>query len=202
LAITVAAAIAWAHLDPGPSSPRPTIDTRGIASEDALSVTTPTGSTEPATPPIAGAIEADAGRSKHPSAGTYVFAGTTAFVIASGALLVGQTRHHPRRPGHSSESSRRARRDNTTWPNTANPHLFINRRTAPRLVPVSRSFAWDQTGISPQALRKDRIIDEVNATGGDVKRICERFGIGVEAALRYTRTLDTDQPDVEPPTAP
>ncbi len=91
---------------------------------------------------------------------------------------------------------------NLTWPNTANPHMFINRRTAPRLIPVSRSFAWDQTGISPQALREDRIIDEVNATDGDVKHLCELFGISVDTALRYTRTLDSDHPDVEPPEPP
>ncbi len=83
---------------------------------------------------------------------------------------------------------------NQTWPNTVNPNLFINRRTAPRLIPVSRSFAWDQIGIPAQALREDRIIDEVQATGGDIKRLCELFGIGVEAALRYTRILDRADP--------
>jgi len=84
---------------------------------------------------------------------------------------------------------------NHTWPNTANPHLFINRRTAPRLIPVSRSFAWNQTGLTAQALREDRILDEVHATNGDIPRICELFGITVDTALRYTRTL-------EPPTPP
>lgn len=79
---------------------------------------------------------------------------------------------------------------NTTWPNTVNPHLFINRRTAPRLIPVSRSFAWNQNGITSQTLREDRIIDEVLATGGDIRRLCELFDIGVEAAMRYTRILD------------
>jgi hypothetical protein len=79
---------------------------------------------------------------------------------------------------------------NSTWPNTANPHLFINRRTAPRLIPVSRSFAWDQIGLAAQHLREDRILHEVLATGGDIRLICELFGIGVEAATRYTRVLD------------
>lgn len=87
---------------------------------------------------------------------------------------------------------------NTIWPNTANPHLFINRRTAPRLITVSRSFAWNQTGIAAQALREDRILDEVQATGGDIRRICELFGIGVEA-VRYTRILDhTDNTPLDP----
>ena len=77
-----------------------------------------------------------------------------------------------------------------TWPNTINPHLFINRRTAPRLTPVSRPFPWREVGFRPQTLREDRILDEVRATGGDVRRICELFDLSVEGALRYTSTLD------------
>ena len=77
-----------------------------------------------------------------------------------------------------------------TWPNTINPHLFVNRRTAPRLTPVSRAFPWRDVKLRPQTLREDRILDEVRATGGDVRRICELFGLSVEGALRYTSTLD------------
>ena len=44
--------------------------------------------------------------------------------------------------------------------------------------------------LRPQTLREDRILDEVRATGGDVRRICELFGLSVEGALRYTSTLD------------
>ena len=79
---------------------------------------------------------------------------------------------------------------NTTWPNTTNPYLFINRRTAPRRTPVSRGFAWDQIDFAAQTLREDRILDEVKATGGDLRRICELFGLGVDAAMRYTNTVD------------
>jgi hypothetical protein len=35
-------------------------------------------------------------------------------------------------------------------------------------------------------LRADRIVDEVQ-TAGDTRMICELFGIGVQAASRYTR---------------
>jgi hypothetical protein len=76
------------------------------------------------------------------------------------------------------------------WPSTINPHLFINRRTGPRLTPVSRPFPWREVSFRPQTLREDRILDEVRATGGDVRRICELFDLSVEAALRYTSTLD------------
>jgi hypothetical protein len=86
----------------------------------------------------------------------------------------------------------------TTWPGSINPHLFINRRSAPRLTPSGRQFPWRNTTIKPQALREDRILQEIHATGGDVRRICDLFGINVETALRYARTLDatdrTDQP--------
>ena len=77
-----------------------------------------------------------------------------------------------------------------TWPATINPHLFINRRTGPRLTPVSRSFPLSHVSLASQTLREDRILDEVRATGGDIRRICELFNISVEAAMRYTTTLD------------
>lgn len=44
--------------------------------------------------------------------------------------------------------------------------------------------------LRPQMLREDRILDEVRATGGDVRRICEPFGLSVEGAMRYTTTID------------
>ena len=86
-----------------------------------------------------------------------------------------------------------------TWPATINPHLFINRRTGPRLTPVSRSFPLSHVSLASQTLREDRILDEVRATGGDIRRICELFNIGVDTAMRYTATLDhTDPPTITP----
>ena len=90
-----------------------------------------------------------------------------------------------------------------TWPNTINPHLFINRRTAPRLTPVSRSFPLSHISLASQTLREDRILDEVRATGGDIRRICELFNITVDTAMRYTATLDhTDQPSTAAGSSP
>lgn len=77
-----------------------------------------------------------------------------------------------------------------TWPATINPHLFVGRKTAPRLVPVGSQFPWRRTTLRPQALREDRILQEIHATGGDVRRICDLFGISIEAALRYRSTLE------------
>lgn len=77
-----------------------------------------------------------------------------------------------------------------TWPATINPHLFINRRTGPRFTPVSRSFPLSHVSVASQTLREDRILDEVRATGGDIRRICELFDLSVDAAMRYTRVLE------------
>ncbi len=72
-----------------------------------------------------------------------------------------------------------------TWPATINPYLLINRKTAPRLTRSGRYFPWVRAGISPQALREDRILDEIHASGGDVRRICDLFGLTIDATLRY-----------------
>jgi hypothetical protein len=80
----------------------------------------------------------------------------------------------------------RARR----WPHSRNEHLFVTQFTAGRLVAPSISFPWHKTRLSPRALREDRILAEAHASGGDVRRLCDLFGIAVETALRYTTTLE------------
>jgi hypothetical protein len=85
-----------------------------------------------------------------------------------------------------------------TWPGSVNPHLFIGRRSAPRLTPAGKQFPWTKTGLRPQALREDRILQEIHATGGDVRRICDLFGLSVQAATRYASTIA--HPDLEHPT--
>ena len=70
------------------------------------------------------------------------------------------------------------------WPATGNPHLFINHKSGPRLTPVGKQFPWANAGLRPQALREDRILQEIHATGGDVRRICDLFGVKVETAMR------------------
>ncbi|GGM49472.1 hypothetical protein GCM10010489_21110 [Microbacterium saperdae] len=41
-----------------------------------------------------------------------------------------------------------------------------------------------------QALCTDRILYEVEKTGGDVRRICDLFGVSIDTALRYVSTLE------------
>lgn len=77
-----------------------------------------------------------------------------------------------------------------TWPNTQNPHLLITRRSAPRLVAVSRTFPWRISNVKPRALRDDRILAEVRATGGDARRLTDLFGVSIDSASRYVDTLE------------
>ncbi|MDR1151285.1 MAG: hypothetical protein LBK72_02195 [Bifidobacteriaceae bacterium] len=87
------------------------------------------------------------------------------------------------------------------WPNSLNPHLFVSTRTGPRLAPVGRQFPWSKTNLRPQALREDRIVAEIIATEGDVRQICELFGLTIESAARYLRVLDPPAPDTRDRTA-
>ncbi|WP_051712831.1 hypothetical protein [Actinoalloteichus caeruleus] len=76
------------------------------------------------------------------------------------------------------------------WPATANTHLFIHYRSANHLGPVQIEWLTHRLGLSAQALREDRILHEVHATGGDIRRLCDLFGLSVSGAERYTAVLD------------
>lgn len=76
------------------------------------------------------------------------------------------------------------------WPNTANPHLFIHYRTALSTKPVGTRWPGLVLGTAARNIRTDRILDEVRATGGDLRRICALFGMSVKGAARYTAILD------------
>ena len=82
-----------------------------------------------------------------------------------------------------------------TWPATINTHLFINKNSGPRLTPIGKQFPWKNTSLRPQALREDRILQEIHATGGDFRKICDLFGITIGAAMRYAPS----HPDLEHP---
>lgn len=79
---------------------------------------------------------------------------------------------------------------NTKWPNSINPYFFINQYTALDTGPAHRGWINKRLGISPQALRQDRILDEAIATNGDLRRICDLFGVTIATALHYATVLD------------
>ncbi|MFC4851867.1 hypothetical protein [Actinophytocola glycyrrhizae] len=78
------------------------------------------------------------------------------------------------------------------WPATTNPHLLINTKTAVRSGQVSHVWINKTLGLPAQAVREDRILDEAIATGGDLRRLGDLFGLSVNAAERYTRTVERD----------
>lgn len=74
------------------------------------------------------------------------------------------------------------------WPRTVNPHLFINHQSATHSGPVSVMWVTLVLGTSADAIRQDRALDELRATG-DVRRLCDLFGLSIEAANRYAALL-------------
>ena len=78
------------------------------------------------------------------------------------------------------------------WPHSLNPHLFIHCRSATRTEPVGQRWVKLTLNLpgSVQALREDRILHEAHATAGDARRLHDFFGLSIQAALRYTATVD------------
>jgi integrase len=88
------------------------------------------------------------------------------------------------------------------WPHTSNPYLFIHRRTVGRAEPVGRRWIWLHLGpdLSAAAIREDRILNEAQATGGDLRRLADLFGLSVQAGARYAATVDhPDLVQLNPP---
>lgn len=83
---------------------------------------------------------------------------------------------------------------NKRWPTTGNPHVFLNHRNSSRTTPVGGRWLTLATGIPVHVMREDRILHEARATGGDVRRIVDLFGLTVEGALRYLPDPDLDNP--------
>jgi integrase len=72
------------------------------------------------------------------------------------------------------------------WPQTLNAHLFINVYTAVRTGPVSNVYINKTAGMPVRRIREDRILHEAHASGGDVRRLCDLFGLSIKGAERYT----------------
>lgn len=84
------------------------------------------------------------------------------------------------------------------WPATANPHLIIHYNNATHCGPVQADWITHRLGISAQALREDRILHELHATGGDIRRLCDLFGLSIAGAERYAATMfdnESGKPD-------
>lgn len=75
------------------------------------------------------------------------------------------------------------------WPATINPHVFISKRTALGSAPVGVQWITTTMGMTAQRAREDRILHELTASGGDLRRICDMFGLSITATSRYSAVL-------------
>ena len=75
------------------------------------------------------------------------------------------------------------------WPSTRNPHVFISRRTALDSAPVGVQWITASMGMTAQQAREDRILHELHASCGDLRRICDMFGLSIAGASRYSSVL-------------
>ena len=83
-----------------------------------------------------------------------------------------------------------------TWPGCINPHLIVSRLSAPRLIPVSEALPLAQDRPVRAGAARGPHPAEIHATGGDVRRICDLFGLSIGAALRYDTTAALPGPAV------
>ncbi|WP_405573711.1 hypothetical protein OG418_49615 [Streptomyces phaeochromogenes] len=75
------------------------------------------------------------------------------------------------------------------WPDTANPHLLINKFTALGTGPVSAvSLTTPLRGQAAtlEQLRVDRQLEEALSHGPDPLHLAEVFGLDAKTAIRYT----------------
>jgi hypothetical protein len=79
-----------------------------------------------------------------------------------------------------------------TWPESANPYLFLHPRNAGTLRPVTPWWIRHQLPVAGQHIRQDRILAEADATGGDVRALCDMFGISIASAYRYSANAAID----------
>lgn len=82
------------------------------------------------------------------------------------------------------------------WPATANPYLFLHQRNALRVTPPKPDWISLRLAGMAQIMREDRILDERLATGGDLRRLCDLFGLSISGAERYLGALN--HPDLDP----
>ena len=76
-----------------------------------------------------------------------------------------------------------------TWPASINAHLFVHARSWKTIRPVTSYWIGQQLAISAEHIRLDRIYQEVEATGGDIRALCDLFGMSIANAARWATTI-------------
>ncbi|WP_327135393.1 site-specific integrase [Streptomyces sp. NBC_01343] len=83
------------------------------------------------------------------------------------------------------------------WPDSSNPHLFVNRNTAvddsgPPISTAAVQLLFQRVGLPAGRLRADRIVDEARHSADPV-RLMELFGLSTYSATRYVLSAHPDK---------
>ena len=89
-----------------------------------------------------------------------------------------------------------------TWPASVNAYLFIHARSWKTTRPVTSAWIGQQLAISAEHIRLDRIYQEVEATGGDIRALCDLFGMSIANAARWATTYRPASPSLPPSPTP
>jgi hypothetical protein len=77
-----------------------------------------------------------------------------------------------------------------TWPASVNARLFIHARSWKTTRLVTPAWISGQLAISAEHIRLDRIYQEAEATGGEIRALCDLFGMSIANAARWAATID------------
>src|SRR5262249_1618535 len=72
-----------------------------------------------------------------------------------------------------------------TWPASVNAHLFTPARNWKATRPVPSAWIGHQLAVPAEHIRLDRIYQEVEATGGDIRALCDLFDMSIANAARW-----------------
>lgn len=66
----------------------------------------------------------------------------------------------------------------------------MNHHDYPTQLPTSVAWITQRLGLTAQAIREDRILDELHPTGGGIRRICDLFGLSVAGTTLYGSAVE------------
>jgi hypothetical protein len=76
-----------------------------------------------------------------------------------------------------------------TWPATVSTYLLIHARSWKTTRPVTSAWISRQLAVPAEHIRLDRIYQEVEATGGDIRALCDLFGMSIANAARWATAI-------------
>jgi hypothetical protein len=88
------------------------------------------------------------------------------------------------------------------WPHSSNPYLLVSRRTAmhadnPPIVRFAVRYQFRFTGLNPQRIWTDRILDEARDTADPI-HLMRVFGLSATTAVKYVQAAHPDRCTTDP----